>query len=309
MSKNKSKQDVALLAADLESAQLQQDATDENSKKAADDAAKERRRKRKAEATAAAAVAKNSNSQETNPAAKIGKIQHPEEDEEKDEVQDDDDAALIQIGNLPSAPVDSTALAASLAREELLKQQILQMESRMETTMNGNNDDNDDLTTNQNKRQSFIYNNDVLSLDTRVNKSTVLPFVNQFRQSEFTKEPLDLIYPDARRLISAKFIECGDCDTRGEWLLWPKKKILETLEKRYHDEKSISNIDTLTKLRDCSLKIYFGKNDSPEGQKLIMKIWKIVEEMTTEELGNYQLQKQFIKLFWDLLSNKDESKI
>ena len=31
--------------------------------------------------------------------------------------------------------------------------------------------------------------------------------------------------------------------------------------------------------------------------------------MTTEELGNYQLQKQFVKLFWDLLSRKDESKI
>ena len=285
-------------------------------KMAADQAAKKRKKKRQAEQAAAVLkAAKTSDSQETDSTTKIDKAQTSDseegkEDEEKDEEEEDNDdaASKIQFGDFPKFPVDPTALADSLAREEILKLQILQMEAHM----NGNKDvDDDDLTTNHHQKhpQSFIYNNDVLNLDAKVNKSTVMAFVNQFRQKEFTKTPLELIYPDAKRLISAKFFECGDCDTRGVWLLWPKKKILEILEKRYHDEKSISDIDTLTKLRDCPLRVYFGKNDSPEGQKLIVRIWKIVEEMTTEELGNYQLQKQFVKLFWDLLSNKDESKI
>ena len=42
--------------------------------------------------------------------------------------------------------------------------------------------------------------------------------------------------------------------------------------------------------------------------KLIVKIWKIIDDMTPEELADSKLQTQFIKMFWDVLSSKEPSK-
>ena len=292
-------------------AQEKQDALE---KKEADAAAKERKKKRKAADKAAAAS--GSTPAADSKLSKIAKKQvAPVEEEDEDKEEDDDEyyQHQIQFGDHAPVSINSVALEESLAREEIQARENLLLRQENETLrLNGNKPVNDgDLTSNlyQEPVQSFIYNNDVLSLDQKVNRQTVIPFCNQFRQKEFSKNPLELIFPSARRLISAKFIESGDCEKASEWLSWSKEKIIETLHKRYESEKCISDVDTLSKLRGLSLGIYFGRNDSPEGQKLIEKVFKIVEEMSTEELGNYQLQKQFVKLFWDLLSRKDESKI
>ena len=290
------------------SAKDKQDALEKDEAEAA---AKERKRKRREDKASSSASAADPKS------AKIPKKKAaPTEDEDEEKEKDDDEEILqhqIQFGDHSPVSVNAMALEESLAREEIQARENLVLRQENETLrLNGNKPVNDsDLTSNLNQEpvQPFIYNNDVLNLDQKVNRQTVIPFCNQFRQKEFSKNPLELIFPSARRLISAKLIESGDCETAAEWLSWSKEKIIETLQKRYESEKCISDVDTLSKLRGLSLGIYFGRNESPEGQKLIEKVFKIVEEMTTEELGNYQLQKQFVKLFWDLLSRKDESKI
>jgi hypothetical protein len=194
--------------------------------------------------------------------------------------------------------------------DKLVQERMDQLAERSERSKKDSSLDDDSMTnSNQSQRQISVFNENLVTLDAIVNRKIILAFINQYRAGDLQKDPLQLIFSDARAIISKKFVENRDrdCNTRAEWLSWSKEKLFQTLEKRYRSE-NIADNDTLSRLRDCKLRIYFANHGSAELNKLVVKIWRIIDDMTPEELGDPKLQAQFIKMFFNNLSNKEPSK-
>ncbi len=169
-------------------------------------AAKDRKKKRKVQ---------DDKNDTPNP-PEVTKVNNDRDDtaeEEEDVEEKEETSPQIQFGDLPAT---SVALEEALEREAKLQERMDRLvQERMDQLAERSKLEEDSMTNNnQNQKQISVFNENLHTLDAKVNRTTVLAFINQFRAGDLQKDPYQLVFMDARAIISKKFLENRDCNTR-----------------------------------------------------------------------------------------------